>query len=881
MSAALFDYEQLKKQIDEVMEPVISMVGNTVLDLDLELKKFFRAVDSFTADPAMHADFGDRALEYLCGFLEYQLFICRRNYENPGENDSEKNLPVAFEGADETELIKGDRNYRPWMYDVKSASEDRRRRIYDRARKLFMIFYDRLDAVHFSSAVNCNALDLGTVISPLSRETGHLMELVPCDFSFNPRECRSGGDPGENGTDSCHGENSAEISNRKKNTDTRRREKIFIPRIFKVLLDCFEMKIMALEYCYEPRNETEIFLRDFKKIFLNTSAEKNITENTPQTGSERRLCSAVMKMLDDEFRDPEKFIEKLISGLPGCRKIIRGLMIDGYRETPFWKNFYVCLLLKTAGYQGKCPAVLNCLVRLYRYLNKFFSFDDSFCPGYRTEKTSDEREQEYALVFHEISGNDAGGTEKSDSKNIFVKTCRIPVRELADENARCCSLILHDYFEAFGSIGEYLNRFGSCSALINVLTCCGTGVQNKNSEPASSFLKDTADYLAGNFSLLNAVKNYFNRRCIELFFKISRYRKTEPALSRAGGTLTEKDILKYLLSESACSEPCRLFISYRSRQEILLRDPSLDCCLKEQNFISLGSSSLHDLLFIKFNELILIVWFDGNEAAAAPLDRGMFINLMLYLRNLQDFADEYYSVFSSIDYRDIFSLAEIDSRKLIEYLVSRDAVIKLSAARIFGKYSGYGDGLVPAVEKSGGGCLPSRLLKDFSAWVRAEFSCIYYAYVSDDFYNFSPVKISSASTLAAFKRITAAYKTKRNGRDNRVRYYAAVPADGVLSRLFTFSKIRLRKNFSCDLDYSGLNIELKNGMLTAEFVSDDVITVFSLFVFLSLPDFFNLCHCVEIVCVPFEPDGFSCSGRGDLQNTEAELTQGDEHENQQ
>ena len=40
-----------------------------------------------------------------------------------------------------------------------------------------------------------------------------------------------------------------------------------------------------------------------------------------------------------------------------------------------------------------------------------------------------------------------------------------------------------------------------------------------------------------------------------------------------------------------------------------------------------------------------------------------------------------------------------DSRKLIEYLISRDAVIKLSAARIFGKYSGYGDGLVPSVEK--------------------------------------------------------------------------------------------------------------------------------------------------------------------------------------
>ena len=95
------------------------------------------------------------------------------------------------------------------------------------------------------------------------------------------------------------------------------------------------MKIMALEYCYEPRNETEIFLRDFKKIFLNTSAEKNITENTPQTGSVQRLCSAVMKMLDDEFRDPEKFIEKFAEAIEREDEI---KMEDEFRTYDEWSS---------------------------------------------------------------------------------------------------------------------------------------------------------------------------------------------------------------------------------------------------------------------------------------------------------------------------------------------------------------------------------------------------------------------------------------------------------------------------------------------------------------------------------------------------------------
>ena len=127
-SLVLFDPEQLKKQIDNVFQPIIDVVANTVYARNPQIALFFRRIDLFLNAPDSNMEYRTDAINYIKGFLKL----------NDSEDKTEKKIPLQFNPDIMNESDKED--------------------FYSRLRILFQMFFSSFEDRHLKAVMEDNLL---------------------------------------------------------------------------------------------------------------------------------------------------------------------------------------------------------------------------------------------------------------------------------------------------------------------------------------------------------------------------------------------------------------------------------------------------------------------------------------------------------------------------------------------------------------------------------------------------------------------------------------------------------------------------------------------------------------------------------------------------
>ena len=761
-SLVLFDPEQLKKQIDNVFQPIIDVVANTVYARNPQIALFFRRIDLFLNAPDSNMEYRTDAINYIKGFLKL----------NDSEDKTEKKIPLQFNPDIMNESDKED--------------------FYSRLRILFQMFFSSFEDRHLKAVMEDNLL----LFSP------ELVALKPYVYIPKPDV-----NPVTNRNDvdsriSCNNlQPCMEVG------------KPYVPDVFAELIEVFEDKLSSLCWYY---------------------------------GSSRNKVKSAEDAIESvhDFIETDNFFEKMVEKTGKGEIIKKQLLSCSVFHSSFWRTFAVYLIVKIINYPLNNYSVLWCLYKLYLYIEKKFFGERFDFWNSKLDKNTDYMNSYLFFFLDDKAAVNDGMTVKPT-----VKIERLDLEEILHRYTLRKDFLIFCNFIAVKNDEPVLNGFNNNYSLIQ-------NIFEDNKRYHQLFSCDHEDELS-----INAIKNYFSKCLIEIFFsfnlnleKQQNYSDSD-TFNQMDQTQVEGVILKFILQNSALTEPCKFFISAETLKFISNEAFYKQYGLKDKNSLSIGFSSRYDVIFLKFNQMTIIVWVERSSMFIAALDNSLLNDIVVHLYGMSGFSENFANVFSELDYSCILRLEYIDDIKMIKYLKERNVATRFSFENVFPDYYDEDINGSSLCRDSTDRLIPKNLLKLFSSWLRSHYTAGYFVYSDSDYSRVETQRQNSCCELVYVKRMNTPYTVKKT--KSGILYRVRVSLQGLNAGLFRIGNIIVKKNCDDPLSFSELTDSLKKKYLSISFLSDDVHLCFSIFIFVSVPGVFNLHHCIEYLCYPSSTNNIS------------------------